>query len=69
MPPPKIRILIFALTVLLASAFVPGAAGAQERQETKLGAILPLTGVIAPVGEALLRGLQMANYNKHIKCL
>lgn len=63
----KTRISILALTFLLASVFLIGDAGAQERQEIKLGAILPLTGVIAPVGEAMHRGLQMAASDaKHI---
>jgi branched-chain amino acid transport system substrate-binding protein len=63
----KTRISIFALTALLTSVFLIGDAGAQERQEIKLGAILPLTGVIAPVGEAMHRGLQMAASDaKHI---
>jgi hypothetical protein len=40
---------------------------AQEKQQVKIGAILPLTGVISSVGEAMHRGLQMAAGDaKHI---
>lgn len=68
----KIRSSISALVVALTSIVVIGIAGAQElsaqeKQEVKIGAILPLTGVISSVGEAMHRGLQMAAGDaKHI---
>ena len=68
----KIRSSISALVLALTSIIVIGIAGAQEllaqeKQEVKIGAILPLTGVISSVGEAMQRGLQMAAGDaKHI---
>lgn len=68
----KIRSSISALALSLTSVVVIGMAGAQElsaqeKQEVKIGAILPLTGVLSSVGEAMHRGLQMAAGDaKHI---
>jgi branched-chain amino acid transport system substrate-binding protein len=68
----KIRSSISALALSLTSVVVIGIAGAQElsaqeKQEVKIGAILPLTGVLSSVGEAMHRGLQMAAGDaKHI---
>jgi branched-chain amino acid transport system substrate-binding protein len=68
----KIRSSISALLLTLTSVGVIGIAGAQElspqkKQEVKIGAILPLTGGISSVGEAMHRGLQMAvDDTKHI---
>jgi branched-chain amino acid transport system substrate-binding protein len=68
----KIRSSISALALSLTSVVVIGIAGAQElsaqeKQEVKIGAILPLTGVLSSVGEAIHRGLQMAAGDaKHI---
>jgi branched-chain amino acid transport system substrate-binding protein len=68
----KIRSSISALVLALTSIVVIGIGGAQEllaqeKQEVKIGAILPLTGVISSVGEAMQRGLQMAAGDaKHI---
>jgi ABC-type branched-subunit amino acid transport system substrate-binding protein len=68
----KIRSSISALLLSLTAIFVIRIAGAQEllaheKQEVKIGAILPLTGVISSVGEAMQRGLQLAAGDaKHI---
>jgi branched-chain amino acid transport system substrate-binding protein len=68
----KVRSSISALVLTLTSVVVIGIAGSQElspqkKQEVKIGAILPLTGGISSVGEAMHRGLQMAvDDTKHI---
>jgi branched-chain amino acid transport system substrate-binding protein len=68
----KIQSSISTLVLSLTSVVLIGIAGAQElsaqeKQEVKIGAILPLTGVISSVGEAMHRGLQMAAGDaKHI---
>jgi branched-chain amino acid transport system substrate-binding protein len=68
----RIRSSISAFVLSLTSIVVISISGAQEllaqeKQEVKIGAILPLTGVISSVGEAMQRGLQMAAGDaKHI---
>ena len=67
-----LRSSISALVLSLTSIIVIGIAGArdglaQEKQEVKIGVILPLTGAISSVGEAMLHGLELAaSETKHI---
>jgi len=68
----KISSAISTIVLSLASIVAIGISGsqeslAQEKQEVKIGAILPLTGTISSVGEAMHRGLHMgASDAKHI---
>jgi branched-chain amino acid transport system substrate-binding protein len=68
----KVRSSISAFVLFIASVVLIGIAGAQEllaqeRQEVRIGAILPLTGILSSVGEAMHRGLLMgASDAKHI---
>jgi branched-chain amino acid transport system substrate-binding protein len=55
------------LAILLAYVLALHSALAQPRPEVKIGAILPLTGSISSVGDAMQRGMRMAAQDtKHI---
>jgi branched-chain amino acid transport system substrate-binding protein len=57
----SISALVLSLTPIVAIEIAAAQdSSAQKKQEVKIGAILPLTGGISAVGEAMQRGLQMA---------